>query len=63
MAQSDAFKKYICLMCGFVYDEEAGWPEDGIVAGTAWEDVPDDWLCPDCGATKADFEMVEVSPA
>lgn len=55
-----AFKKYICLMCGFVYDESLGWPEDGIDPGTSWEDVPADWLCPDCGATKADFEMVEV---
>lgn len=53
-------KKYICLMCGFVYDEAQGWPEDGIEAGTRWEDVPDDWFCPDCGATKSDFEMVEV---
>ncbi len=60
MTQQDDFKKYICLMCGFVYDEALGWPEDGIEAGTRWEDVADDWLCPDCGATKADFEMVEV---
>jgi rubredoxin len=54
-------KKWQCIICGFVYDESAGWPEDGIPAGTAWEDVPEDWLCPDCGTGKADFEMMEVS--
>lgn len=52
-------KKYMCLLCGFIYDEAKGWPEDGIEAGTRWEDVPEDWLCPDCGASKIDFEMVE----
>ena len=54
------YKKYLCLLCGFIYDEEYGWPDDGIAAGTRWEDVSEDWLCPDCGATKEDFEMVEV---
>ena len=54
-------KKYLCLLCGFIYDEQYGWPEDGIEPGTRWEDVPDDWFCPDCGATRADFEMVEIS--
>ncbi len=53
-------KKYMCLLCGFIYDEAAGWPEDGIAPGTAWDDVPEDWMCPECGATKADFEMVVV---
>lgn len=60
MSQHLPLKQFICLMCGFVYDEAQGWPEDGIAAGTRWEDVPEDWLCPDCGATKGDFEMVEV---
>ena len=50
-------KMYICIICGWVYDEEEGCPEDGIPAGTKWEDVPDDWVCPDCGANKDDFEM------
>ncbi len=54
------YKRYICLLCGFVYDEKEGWSEDGIAAETRWEDVPDDWLCPDCGAMKEDFEMIEV---
>ena len=50
-------KMYICIICGWVYDEEEGSPFDGIPAGTKWEDVPDDWECPDCGAGKDDFEM------
>ena len=53
-------KRYVCLLCGYVYDEAKGWPEDGIEPGTRWQDVPDDWLCPDCGATKMEFEMVAV---
>jgi rubredoxin len=48
-----------CMICGFVYSELKGLPGEGIPAGTAWEDVPDDWLCPDCGTPKADFEMRE----
>ena len=55
-----AYKRYICLICGFVYDEKEGWPEDDIEPGTRWEDVPDDWLCPDCSAMKEDFEMMEI---
>jgi rubredoxin len=54
------YKKYMCLLCGYVYDEAQGWPEDGIAAGTRWAEVPDTWLCPDCGAAKADFVMMEV---
>ncbi len=54
------YKKYICLICGFIYDEAIGWPEDGIPAGTYWEDVPENWFCPDCGAGKEDFEMMLV---
>ncbi|HCH25377.1 MAG TPA: rubredoxin-NAD(+) reductase [Oceanospirillaceae bacterium] len=57
------FKKWLCIICGFVYDEEQGWPRDGIAAGTRWEDVPDDWLCPDCLVGKADFEMIELPSA
>ncbi len=54
------YKKYICVICGFIYDEAEGWPEDGIEAGTRWEDVPENWFCPDCGASKLDFEMIEM---
>jgi len=52
-------KMWQCLVCGLVYEEELGWPEDGIAPGTRWEDVPADWTCPECGVTKAEFEMVE----
>lgn len=55
------YKKYICVICGFIYDEEEGWPEDGILPGTYWNDVPENWFCPDCGASKEDFEMVEMA--
>lgn len=50
--------KWICIVCGFVYDEAEGMPEEGIEPGTAWDDIPDDWVCPDCGAVKEDFEMI-----
>ncbi|MBK8537231.1 MAG: rubredoxin [Candidatus Competibacteraceae bacterium] len=53
-------KKYMCLICGWIYDEEKGWPDDGIAPGTCWDDVPLTWTCPECGATKNDFEMVEI---
>ena len=49
--------KWQCIVCGFIYDEAKGLPEDGIAAGTRWEDIPEDWACPDCGIAKADFEM------
>ena len=54
-------KSWQCIVCGYIYDEAKGIPEDGIPAGTLWTDVPDDWECPDCGVAKADFEMVQVS--
>ena len=55
-----ANKKYQCIICGFVYDEAEGLPNEGILAGTAWDDILDDWLCPECGVGKADFEMLEI---
>ena len=54
-------RKWLCIICGLIYDEAQGWPSDGIAPGTAWEDVPDDWLCPDCLVGKADFEMIEIT--
>jgi rubredoxin len=54
-------RKWQCVVCGFIYDESAGIPEEGIAPGTSWEDVPDDWLCPDCGVGKDEFEMIEMS--
>ena len=53
-------KKYMCLICGWIYDEADGVPEDGIEPGTPWEKVPPNWVCPECGARKEDFEMVEI---
>ncbi len=53
-------KKYMCLICGFIYDEAEGRPDEGIPAGTKWADIPLSWRCPDCGSGKEDFEMVEV---
>ena len=55
-----ADKIWLCVICGFLYDEKDGWPDDGIEPGTPWEDVPDDWECPICGATKDDFDMIEI---
>jgi rubredoxin len=59
-AESTSMRKWMCVVCGFIYDEALGVPEEGIEPGTRWEDVPDTWTCPDCGATKDDFEMVEI---
>ena len=54
-------KRYLCVICGLIYDEAKGWPEENIAPGTRWEDVPDDWFCPDCGANKTMFSMVEIN--
>lgn len=53
------FNKYECVICGFIYDEAEGLPDDGIPAGTRWEDIPEDWECPDCGISKTDFDLLE----
>ncbi|MCY1007924.1 rubredoxin [Nannocystis pusilla] len=52
-------KRYRCLVCEHIYDPREGDPGTGIAPGTAFEDISDDWYCPDCGATKADFEPIE----
>ncbi|MEG1459124.1 MAG: rubredoxin [Acetivibrio sp.] len=49
-------KKYECSICGYVYDEAKGIPEAGIAAGTRWEELPDNWVCPLCGAAKSEFK-------
>ena len=54
------FKQYLCVLCGYIYDEAKGEPDDGIAPGTKWEDIPDTWVCPECGAAKEDFEMIEL---
>lgn len=48
--------RYLCDSCGYIYDEEAGHPREGFPPGTSWDEVPDDWFCPDCGVRdKLDF--------
>ena len=54
------YKTYMCVVCGFIYNEEKGLPEHGITPGTRWEDLPADWLCPDCKMGKDQFEMVKI---
>jgi len=51
--------KYVCEVCGYVYDPSEGDSDNGVAAGTAWEDVPEDWVCPMCGAGKEDFTKEE----
>ena len=60
MSNSTAFRSYMCVVCGFIYNEVDGLPDEGLAPGTRWDDIPDSWVCPDCGVTKADFEMVEM---
>ncbi|ALV08580.1 rubredoxin [Roseateles depolymerans] len=50
----------MCLICGWIYDEATGDPEHGIAPNTRWEDVNMNWTCPECGARKEDFEMVQI---
>ena len=49
--------KYVCIVCDWVYDPEIGDLEHGIAPGTAFEDIPDDWVCPVCGVGKDQFEI------
>ena len=53
-------KRWMCLNCGWTYDQALGEPGSGIPPGTAWEDVPATWRCPDCSAAKSEFDMVEI---
>lgn len=52
-------KKYVCQVCGYIYDPAEGDPDGDIAPGTAFEDIPDDWVCPLCGVGKDDFEIYE----
>jgi len=51
--------KYKCRICGYIYDPAAGDLENEVEPGTSFEDLPDDWLCPECGAGKDEFEPLE----
>ena len=52
-------RQWVCMFCGFVYDEAEGLPDHGIAAGTRFEDLPDDWKCPDCDSGKSEFFVLE----
>jgi rubredoxin len=52
-------QKYQCTICGYIYDPENGDSDSGVKPGTAFEDLPDTWICPQCGASKEDFEKVQ----
>lgn len=52
-------KKYECTLCGYIYDPEVGDEDANIAPGTPFEELPEDWVCPLCGAEKADFEVAE----
>jgi rubredoxin-NAD+ reductase len=51
-------RQYKCQVCGEIYDEAKGDPAAGLAPGTRWEDIPNDWVCPECGAAKSDFELI-----
>jgi len=52
-------QKYQCMACSYIYDPAQGDPDNGVAPGTAFEALPDDWVCPDCGAPKDMFEPLE----
>ncbi len=52
--------KWRCNLCGYIYDPDEGDPDNNISPGTPFEDLPEEWVCPDCGASKEDFEELEV---
>ena len=54
-----SYKKYKCVLCNFIYDEELGDPDSGLMAGTRYEDIPESWSCPECGVTKEFLELME----
>ena len=51
--------KYECTVCGYIYDPAEGDPDNDVAPGTAFEDIPDDWVCPVCGASKGQFEAID----
>ena len=60
MSEEKPYRTFICQVCGYVYDEAKGDPDEGFAAGTRWDDIPINWVCPECGARKDEFEMTEV---
>jgi rubredoxin len=56
-AQENVVDKWICVICGYIYDEALGMPDHGIAPGTKFGELPDDWVCPECGSPKESFEI------
>jgi len=52
-------QKWECSVCGYIYDPEFGDPDSGVEPGTSFENLPADWICPDCGASKAEFDALD----
>jgi rubredoxin-NAD+ reductase len=52
-------RRYRCRYCSHIYDEKLGDPDTGIAPGTRFEDIPEDWVCPECGAAKSDYDVIE----
>jgi len=59
--ETEIAKVWECKLCGFIYDEAEGLPSEGIAAGTAWDAIPEDWICPVCGVAKTQFQMIEIT--
>jgi rubredoxin len=59
LMEVDSMKKYVCNLCGYIYDPKEGDPDSGIKPGTAFEDIPDDWSCPACGVAKDNFSPLD----
>jgi len=55
----NSYRKYICSACGYIYDEAEGDPDSGIAPGTRWENVSDEWVCPECGVDKSYFDPLD----
>lgn len=58
MTEKNIYNSYKCAICGFTYNEATGLPEEDIPPGTSWKDIPNTWVCPDCGVSKSEFEVV-----
>jgi rubredoxin len=59
LCEEDEMKKWECQTCGYIYDPDEGDPDNGVEAGTSLENLPEDWICPECGVTKDEFEMLK----
>jgi len=59
LERREKMDKWECMVCGYIYDPEEGDPDNDIEPGTPFEELPDDWVCPECGVGKEEFEKVE----